>query len=134
LIYDKGAKKRVNANFHSDSFDCHCSNASCSTTIVDPILATALDELWELVGEFKINSGYRCKKHNTAINGKSGSYHLLGMAVDIESLRGFSGPQLAKFVLEIPEFEHGGLGVSEHWLHCDVRKVRARWTYPINTH
>jgi len=134
VVYDKGRPERVNKNFYSDAFDCHCNNPSCTTTVVDPLLADALDELWELAGEFQINSGYRCKKHNTAVNGQKGSLHLVGKAVDIESLRSFSGPELAKYVLQVPTLEHGGLGVSEHWLHTDVRTVRARWTYPISTH
>jgi uncharacterized protein YcbK (DUF882 family) len=32
-----------------------------------------------------INSGYRCKEENHKVGGVSGSYHLLGMAVDIHA-------------------------------------------------
>lgn len=84
-----------------------------------------------LAGEFKINSAYRCVKHNRDSGGEKSSQHLIGKAVDIESPK-YTGPELSRFVLQIPLFEHGGLGVSDFWLHCDVRLVRARWTYPIS--
>ncbi len=132
--YVKGRSIELGRNFFSSDLDCRCSNVSCTTTFIDSTLISALDELWELIGEFKINSGYRCKKHNTSINGEKNSLHLVGKAVDIESSRGLTGPEMSKYVLQIPDFEKGGLGVAEHWLHCDVRGTRARWTYPISTH
>lgn len=94
---------------------------------------SALELLWDLAGEFVINSGYRCKKHNIQVGGEKDSQHLIGKAVDIESPK-YTGPELSRFVLEVPDFEHGGLGVANFWLHCDVRLVRARWTYPISPH
>ncbi len=94
-------------------------------------LLDALDELWELSGEFKINSGFRCKRHNEDVGGEEGSFHILGKAADIGSLRRYSGPEMAKFANQVQAFERGGMGIAEHWIHVDCRGVRARWTYPI---
>lgn len=131
MTYAKAKPIYVNKNFYSDIFDCKCNYFDCTITIVDPTLAIAIEKLWDISGEFKINSGYRCKKHNADVGGFEKSTHLIGKAVDIESLQGLSGPELSKYVLQIPELEHGGLGVAPHWLHCDVRSTRARWTYPL---
>lgn len=129
MTYQKGVAKRVNRNFMSTDFDCRCDRPGCATTVVSPTLAFALDELWDMVGKYKINSGYRCRAHNYTVGGKEGSKHLTGEAVDIESLKNLTGPEMARCALRIKDFEKGGLGVAEFWIHVDVRLVRARWTY-----
>lgn len=130
MIYDKGKSVPVSVRFDSSDFDCKCNFPSCTTTNIEPRLVDALDDLFDIAGEFKINSGYRCKKHNRIVGGKDDSQHLIGKAVDIESLRSFSGPEMARFANEVEAFSKGGMGVAEHWIHIDVRLGRARWTYP----
>lgn len=131
MTLDKGENGLVGKNFVQADFDCQCSYSSCIVTPIDEGLIAALDALWEIAGAFKINSGYRCVKHNKDVGGEKGSQHLLGKAADIESMRGLSGPELSRYVLQVDALERGGLGVADHWLHTDVRGVRARWTYPI---
>lgn len=45
-----------------------------------------LQPLRERCGAIKINSGYRCKTLNEAVDGVSNSYHLYGRAADIVPL------------------------------------------------
>lgn len=131
MQYDKGNPTQLTKNFNTTDFDCKCVYPDCKITLIDDDLLDGLEELWDMVGEFQINSGYRCEKHNKDVKGEKGSKHLIGIAADIESLKGLTGPEMSRYVLQIPAFEKGGLGVAEHWLHCDVRKIRGRWTYPI---
>lgn len=131
MIYDKGKSDPVSSRFQSTDFDCKCKYPTCTTTDIDPRLVDALEKLLDLVDDFKITSAYRCVRHNKEVGGEKDSQHLIGKAVDIESPR-YTGPELSRFVLQVDSFERGGLGVADHWLHCDTRLVRARWTYPIS--
>ena len=128
--FEKGKKEVISVHFSSTDFDCHCTTGDCGSTFIDMALLDGLEELWEITGDFKINSGFRCKDHNISVGGEKGSFHLLGKAADIESPR-YVGPELAKFANMVPLFEKGGMGVAANWIHIDCRGVRARWTYPI---
>ncbi len=129
--FEKGKKESISAHFSSTDFDCHCVNPDCTTTFVDLALIDGLEELLDLTGTFKINSGFRCKKHNEAVGGEKGSFHMLGKAADIEALNGLPGPEMAKYANMVPTFEKGGMGVNFQWIHVDCRGNRARWTYPV---
>ena len=61
-------------------FECPC----CKRVMLSPDLFTRLNHLRMVINRpIYINSGYRCKEENHRVGGVSGSYHLLGMAVDI---------------------------------------------------
>jgi uncharacterized protein YcbK (DUF882 family) len=64
-----------------------------------------------------VNSGYRCNKHNTEINGADSSQHLLGNAADIK-ISGISPSQVYSFANSINKF--GGLGKYDTFTHIDV--------------
>jgi uncharacterized protein YcbK (DUF882 family) len=131
MQYSKGIPVQLSTNFNTIDFDCKCAYLECKTTLVEPELVNALEELLDIVGDFNINSGFRCERHNKDVRGEKNSKHLLGIAVDIESSKGIPGPEMAKYALQVESFERGGLGVAAHWIHVDTRKVRGRWTYPI---
>jgi uncharacterized protein YcbK (DUF882 family) len=62
-------------------FECPC----CNRVMLSPDLLTRLDRLRGVINRpIYINSGYRCKEENQRVGGAPGSYHLLGMAVDIQ--------------------------------------------------
>ena len=88
-------------------------------------LLIGLEKLRFLVGgPIRINSGYRCEKHNTEIGGVSKSYHLKGMAADISTPL-LSSQELFSLCEKIEEFQ--GLGLYRSWVHVDTRKKRATW-------
>jgi uncharacterized protein YcbK (DUF882 family) len=66
-----------------------------------------------------VNSGYRCKEENHRAGGVSGSYHLLGMAVDIH-VKDFL---LYDLLLYAHEIGFNGIGYYEkkNFLHLDIR-------------
>ena len=52
---------------------------------MDSVFLELLDEARKIAGiPFVINSGYRTKKHNSAVGGKLDSAHMDGMAADIK--------------------------------------------------
>jgi len=66
-----------------------------------------------------INSGYRCKEENQRVGGVPGSYHLLGMAVDIH----VKDYLLFDLLLFAQEMGFNGIGFYEEkdFLHLDIR-------------
>ncbi len=135
FTFKKGIKQSVNSPyFSSTDFDCHCSRPDCTITVVDPTLVDALSDLWKVCGPFKINSGFRCQAHNAECGGQKKSFHLIGKASDIQSLKGYMGNALSRYAETVHSFGSGGIGVATNWIHVDVRGYQARWTYPIAQH
>jgi len=76
-----------------------------------------------------INSAYRSPKHNKNIGGKSKSYHLKGMAVDI-SVKHHSPRKVRRAILKlirIGGMKEGGIGLYNGFVHYDIRGYKARW-------
>jgi uncharacterized protein YcbK (DUF882 family) len=62
---------------------CKCK-ACGNTCAMSDTFMTSLQKLRDIIGvPFKINSGFRCNSHNTAIGGVSNSWHTKGKACDI---------------------------------------------------
>jgi uncharacterized protein YcbK (DUF882 family) len=112
------------AHFTESELSCHhCGANECTQELVD-----ALEALRLVIGlPIKINDAYRCPTHNAAVGGVSTSYHIVGMAADIE-VEGMTPEQLYREALKIPAFR--GIGVSVgRYIHVDVRQYHARWCY-----
>ncbi len=65
-------------------FRCKCNNKDCNYTLFSPKLSKS----WHLTRAtwgrpLKVNSGFRCQKHNEAVGGVDKSRHMLGEAIDI---------------------------------------------------
>jgi uncharacterized protein YcbK (DUF882 family) len=83
-----------------------------------------------LKAPIQVTSGYRSKEHNAKIGGALKSFHVLGMAADIQ-IKGMKPEQVAKAIeLLIAEGKmlEGGIGIYRTWTHYDVRRTKARWT------
>lgn len=124
----KGEKQQLSEHFNSSEFDCK-GKGCCDSTQVDPALLELLEKIRGHFGcPVRINSGYRCKAHNTKIGGSKTSYHMRGMAADIR-VPGLAPREVAAYAeaLKIP-----GIGLYEtdedgHFVHIDVRPKRTRW-------
>jgi len=97
-------------------FECAC----CKRVMLSPDLLARLDHLRRVINRpIYINSGYRCKEENRRVGGASGSYHLLGMAVDIH-VKDFL---LSDLLTIAQEMGFNGIGFYEkkNFLHLDIR-------------
>jgi len=102
-------------------FECPC----CKRVMLSPDLLARLNHLRMVINRpIYINSGYRCKEENHKVGGVSGSYHLLGMAVDIH-VKDFLLFDLLLFTQEIGFY---GIGYYEkrNFLHLDIRPGQKR--------
>ncbi len=89
----------------------------------------ALNQLRLIAGRpIKVNSGYRCAKHNKAVGGASHSQHLVGRAADIV-IAGLTLNEMVELAERIDVFHNGGIGVylQAGFIHVDSRGYRARW-------
>lgn len=71
---------RLTAHFFLNEFECPC----CKTVRITAELVARLESLRRAWGKpIKINSGYRCKRHNSEVGGTQYSKHMEGRAVDV---------------------------------------------------
>ena len=125
--------KQLTTNFKLSEFVCPCCGKG--ENYLFPALYEGLQKLRDLAGlPITVLSGYRCSEHNKAVGGASDSYHVKGMAADIQFSTRFNGQVTSvidMFLLaeEINRFRDGGIGIYPHdrFIHVDVRSLRARW-------
>jgi hypothetical protein len=83
-ILTKGLNKPITRNLSHNEFRCQCNFKSCTTTTIYTPTARSFQLLRDHLGiALKVNSGFRCQRHNDAVGGSSSSYHKLGAAIDI---------------------------------------------------
>ena len=68
-------------NFKVDEFKCKCG---CGENEIDQRVINMAQEIRDELGvPIRINSGYRCEKHNANVGGVKGSKHTKGFAADL---------------------------------------------------
>lgn len=115
---------KLSEHFHEDEFRCKCCGQLPTGGMSKSLIAT-LEQVRAHFGvSIKINSGYRCPKHNAAIGGAKNSQHMLGTAADIV----VSGVAPSTVHAYLDPIHDGGLGSYKSFTHVDARDGRARWT------
>ena len=107
---------KITRFFSLYEFECPC----CNRVMLSPDLLTRLNHLRIIINKpIYINSGYRCKEENQRVGGVPGSYHLLGMAVDIH----VKDILLSDLLIYAQGIEFNGIGFYEkkNFLHLDIR-------------
>ncbi len=119
--------------FIQSEFECKCG---CGAYKLSPGFLEALNELRdEFNHAMLINSGCRCEKHNAAVNGRPGSYHLVTKpwgccAVDI-STRGWPGWRKREF-LKLAVLRGFSVGAAPNFIHLDHRHLFDKdWPKPV---
>lgn len=100
-------------------FSCNCG---CGFDSPDPVLADVIHSLGEAYGPVIVTSGCRCHTWNMEVGGTANSYHLNGMAADIQ-IPGVSASQVYDWLLA----KYGNsLGLIEYreFVHVDTRGWR----------
>ena len=115
--------------FEKKEFACKCGKY-CNGYPVEPDkkLVELLEKIRKHFGvPVTINSGIRCKKHNSspAVGGASNSQHLYGTAADIV-VKGVTPAKVAAYVETLLPGT-GGIGIYKWGVHVDVRKTKSRW-------
>lgn len=113
----------LTSHFTVDEFKCPC----CGTCNMDQNFMKLLEDFrvtWNR--PLKINSGYRCAKHNKDVDGVPGSQHLQGKAADVEVF----APDRYYFVRLAFEKGFKGIGIGKNFVHMDFRVEDPKmWKY-----
>mgnify|MGYP001574179078 CR=1 FL=1 len=114
----------LSAHFSSLEFICHCGCRQGGNRI-DARLIALLEALRETVAApIRINSGFRCPKHNKAVGGEPHSYHMTGQAADI-TVEGMTPAIVASAAEKLKGI--GGIGKYKTWTHIDCGPKGRRW-------
>ena len=114
--------------FRQKEFACSC----CAEAHMDYIFLTMLDEARGTAGiPFRINSGYRCHKHNNSdeVGGKVTSSHPKGCASDIECTDSRSRWIIIDALIKAG-FKR--IGIGKDFIHVDSDESKAAevlWLY-----
>lgn len=123
MEYTKGEAVKLSENFKSTEFDCKGANC-CNTTKISKQLVTYLQLIRNHFGKaVRINSGYRCAKHNAAVGGARASKHMQGQAADIK-VSGVEPKEVAKYAESIGI---KGIGLYDSFVHIDTRTSKFFW-------
>ena len=96
--------------FSMNEFECHCGCRmpdSARANIV-ALVEQVLDPVREKLGmPIRVNSGYRCPRHNEEVLGVRNSQHIKGEAADIAMVHGsrFKVHDLAQAIVENGKFD-----------------------------
>ena len=122
---------KLTENFSLDEFKSK-DGASFPAEVMQnlSILAEQLQALRDHLGKpITITSGYRSKEHNKKIGGALDSYHVRGMAADIQ-VAGMKPKEVAEEIEKLikeGKMLEGGIGIYNSWVHYDHRNKRIRW-------
>jgi len=122
---------KLSTNFSLDEFASADGTAPSGEVLKNLTeLAKNLEVLRKHIGQpIRVTSGFRSREHNRKIGGATNSFHVIGMAADIQVSK-MSPEQVAKAIeLLITEgkMKEGGLGIYRTWVHYDIRGTKARW-------
>lgn len=112
--------------FDINEFKCPC----CGRVEMDQSFLNKLDKSRDSAQvAFKVNSGYRCTKHNKDVGGSKTSSHLYGVAADI------SAPDsLSRFKIVESMISSGikRIGIGKKFIHADDDELKIHgviWLY-----
>lgn len=113
-------------HFKIEEFNCPC----CGKNGMEPEFLGRIDEARSLSRvPFKINSGFRCEKHNLEVGGKPTSSHRFGYAGDIST----PNSRIRFMVLEgLVRAGFTRIGIGSNFIHCDndpLKPPEVLWLY-----
>jgi uncharacterized protein YcbK (DUF882 family) len=122
---------KLSTNFNLDEFASADGTAPSGEVLKNLTeLAKNLEVLRKHIGQpIRVTSGFRSREHNRKIGGAVNSFHVLGMAADIQVAK-IKPEDVAKAIeLLIAEgkMKEGGLGIYRTWVHYDFRGTKSRW-------
>jgi len=105
-------------HFTKDEFACPC----CGKAEMNEEFLQKLDGAREIAEiPFRINSGFRCPKHNAEVGGVPESSHLLGLAADISAT---TGARMFRIVAGLLAAGFTRIGIGNGFVHVDSDRTK----------
>lgn len=110
--------------FKLEEFMCSCG---CGENLMDDEFLAAIDLARTFAGiPFRINSGYRCDKHNKEV-GSTSKNHTSGKAADIQCEAGANRYLMVKALIDAG-FRR--IGIGKNFIHADTMNAQSSiWLY-----
>ena len=115
--------------FKMKEFECHdgCEMPASVRENIEALVEAVLDPARERLGKaIRVNSGYRCPKHNLKVGGVAGSQHMKGEAADV--VPGESGKvtdesleRLVRIIKELGVFDQ--MIVYPSFVHVSYKRI-----------
>lgn len=115
--------------FTDKELQCKCGCKECN---MNKEFMDKLNYARELAGKpWKVNSAYRCTKHNAAVGGAKKSSHLSGLAVDISATSSAKKYEVVTCALKAG---FNRIGIGKSFVHLDADTSTGHpadviWTY-----
>lgn len=113
-------------HFKVSEFTCKCG---CGYNVIDQRVIDMAETIRQELGvPVRVNSGCRCEKHNRAVGGTKGSFHMKGKAADLlcslGALKMFETVKRLKEEGKLPDMEYCILYRGRNFIHIDCGKKR----------
>ena len=108
--------------FKMKEFECHdgCEMPASARANIEALVEVVLDPARERLGKaIRVNSGYRCPKHNLKVGGAVGSQHMKGEAADV--VTGDSLERLVRIIKEQGVFDQ--MIVYPTFVHVSYKRI-----------
>lgn len=111
-------------------FECRdgCEMPASARENIKALVREVLDPARERLGKpIRVNSGYRCAKHNREVGGVAASQHLLGEAADIAPVNSEKGKvkieleRLVRIIKELGAFDQ--MIVYPAFVHVSYKRI-----------
>ena len=115
--------------FSEEELKCKCGCSSCN---MDGEFLYKLNKARHKDGKpWKVNSAYRCTKHNASVGGKKNSAHVHGCAVDIHAPTSARKFEIVTAALSVG---FNRIGIGKNFVHLDSdtsagHPANVLWTY-----
>lgn len=124
MDFIKGQNVKLTYGLTSSEFECKCRNDACMVNKIGKDLIGAYRRFRGLVGiPLKVNSGYRCPAHNSAVGGSKNSYHVKGLAIDIDLENLKPKFSIDEICLMARDAGFTFIKVYSNFIHLDKRKL-----------
>ena len=115
--------------FKMKEFECHdgCEMPAEARENIEALVEVVLDPARERLGKaIRVNSGYRCPKHNLKVGGVAGSQHMKGEAADVVpgdsgQVTGDSLERLVRIIKELVVFDQ--MIVYPTFVHVSYKRI-----------
>ena len=122
---------KLTENFSLEEFKSKDGSAFPAEVVQN--LGVLAEQLQALRDEIKkpitVLSGYRSPAHNLKVGGAKESFHVKGMAGDLQ-VAGIKPSELAEVIdklIKEGKMKQGGMGIYPSFVHYDFRGKRIRW-------
>jgi uncharacterized protein YcbK (DUF882 family) len=108
--------------FKMKEFECHdgCEMPASARANIEALVEVVLDPARERLGKaIRVNSGYRCPKHNLKVGGAVGSQHMKGEAAGV--VTGDSLERLVRIIKEQGVFDQ--MIVYPTFVHVSYKRI-----------